>query len=584
MEHTQPSLALVAIAGNCESYIRRFIESFQRLTPHIYIVRACGSRDPDKTLEIAREMGCKVGEYKNAEAHQFWDHVDNFGAARQMAADMAEADGHEWLMWADTDDILEPESADIIREHLRITAPETTLALVPYRLTNNGLNLLRERIWRRGTAVWTDPVHEHLEPVDKSGDGHVRWEDCRIVHAPDSHKDEADGKQGNQRNWRIISSIPDFDKNPRWLFYASLEHFGFKDDENGMAYAVEALKTPGLDDNERYELYLQLAMRTHDFGPKKSLLHEAYKVSPWRREALAQLAAVSLDNNEPQDALAYARAFMAIPVPDVVPWTHRPVVYGFGGVGLYACCLRANGDTEKADKFELEWFKKCGGKISVCHPTRGRPLQAAETRKKWLEAAKDPQSVEYIFGFAEDDDETRDILGRFKHGLSLAGLMDQVGGNAVANYNAAVKAASGQIIVTAQDDVEPPLFWDEMVWQALESHLKRPKVLGVKDGHRNDGLLVTFICTRPTLGWLGYGGGILSDDYHGIYSDTEFSHRVRKAGIVLDSDIVFLHNHPFFNPKIPKDAVYDVENSDDAYKFGAEVFKRRNPDAFDSQG
>jgi glycosyltransferase involved in cell wall biosynthesis len=584
MENTQPSLALVAIAGNCESYVRRFIESFQRLTPHIYIVRACGSRDPDKTLDIAREMGCKVGEYKNAEAHQFWDHVDNFGAARQMAADMAEADGHEWLMWADTDDILEPESADIIREHLRITAPETTLALVPYRLTNNGLNLLRERIWRRGTAVWADPVHEHLEPVDKSGVGHVRWEDCRIVHAPDSHKDEADGKQGNQRNWRIISSIPDFNKTPRWLFYASLEHFGFKDDENGMAYAIEALKHDGLDNNERYELYLQLAMRTPTFAPKKSLLHEAYKVSPWRREALAQLAAVSLDNDQPQDALAYARSFMAIPVPEIVPWTHRPVVYGFGGVGLYACCLRANGDAEKADKFELEWFKKCGGKISVCHPTRGRPLQAAETRKKWLEAAKDPQAIEYIFGFSADDTETADILGRFRHAQSAAGNLDAVGGTLVQNYNAAVRASSGKIILTIQDDLEPCLFWDELIWKALENHLNRPAVLQVGDGYRNDDLLITFCVTRPTLRAMNHNGGIVSDEYRGVFCDNEFTHRAKKNGWIVPSDIVLRHEHPFFNPAVPTDDIYAIENSSEGYKFGLEVFRRRNPDAFDSQG
>jgi hypothetical protein len=184
-----------------------------------------------------------------------------------------------------------------------------------------------------------------------------------------------------------------------------------KNDAQGMELAIEALKHEALSGDERYELYLQLAMRTPDFAPKKSLLHEAHKVSPWRREALAQLAATSLDNGQKQDALAYARAFMALPVPEIVPWTHRPVVYGFGGVGLYACCLRGNGEIETADKFELEWFKKCGAKISVCHPTRGRPQQAAETRKKWLEAAKDPQSVEYIFGFSEDDDETRDILG-----------------------------------------------------------------------------------------------------------------------------------------------------------------------------
>jgi hypothetical protein len=581
---TQPSLALVAITGNSEGYIGRFIEAFQKLTPHIYIVRACGGREPDRSLDIAREMGCKTSEYKNAEAFQFWDHVDNFAAARQMATDMAEADGHDWLMWADTDDIIEQESCDIIRQHLRETAPTTTLAMVPYRLTNNGLNLLRERIWRRGTAKWDGAVHEHLEPLDKSGDGNVRWEDARIVHAPDEKKDEASEKRGNARNWRIIASQPDWDKDPRWLFYGSLEHFGMKEDARGMELAIEALKHESLSGDERYELYLQLAMRTQAFAPKKSLLHEAYKVSPWRREALAQLAAVCLDSGEEQDALAYARAFMALPVPEIVPWTHRPVVYGFGGVGLYACTLRANGDTDRADAFELEWFKKCGGKISVCHPTRGRPLQAAETRKKWLEAAKDPQSVEYIFGFSEDDAETRDVLGRFKHGLSPAGNMDAVGGTLVQNYNAAVRASSGKIILTIQDDLEPCLFWDELIYTALADKLNRPAVLQIGDGYRTDDLLITFCVTRPTLAAMGHKGGIVSDEYRGVFCDNEFTHRAKKRGWMVASDIVLRHEHPFFNPAVPTDDIYAIENSNEGYRFGLEVFKRRNPDAFDSQG
>jgi len=589
-----PSIALVCITGNSEHYIRRFLTSFQRLTTSIYVVRACGNREPDKSLEIAQELGCKTAEYRNKgtitctledgttrkEDTSMWDHVDDFAAARQMATDMAEADGHDWLIWADTDDFLEPESADIIAEHIRTT--EGTLALVPYRLTNNGLNLLRERLWRRETARWEGAVHEHLEPFDRSGDGHVRWEDCRIVHAPEMEADEEAGKRGNQRNWRIIETIPGWHKQPRWLFYGALEHFGMRDDQRGIQLSIEALKYPELTGDERYELYLQLALRTKDFAPKKSLLHEAYKVAPWRREALAQLAATSLDNGEDMDALAYARGFMSLPVPEIPPWTHRPVVYGFGGVNLYSCCLRANGDKATADKFDLDWFKKCGGRISVCHPTRGRPHQAAETRKVWLERAKDPQSIEYIYGFSEDDTETREILGRFRHELSPAGLMDQVGGNAVANYNAAVKGSTGQIIVTAQDDVEPELWWDEKVWEALKGHLKRPAALTVKDGHRDDDLLVTFIITRPTLGWLGHGGGILSPDYHGVFSDTEFSHRTRKRGIRVESGILFKHNHPFFNPTVPQDAIYAVENSDEAYRFGGEIFRRRNPDAFDS--
>ena len=252
-------------------------------------------------------------------------------------------------------------------------------------------------------------------------------------------------------------------------------------------------------------------------------------------------------------------------------------------MGLYACCLRGNGEVETADKFEHEWFKKCGAKISVCHPTRGRPQQAAETRKKWLEAAKDPQSVEYIFGFSEDDAETRDILGRFRHALSPAGSLDLVGGTLVQNYNAAVRSSTGKIILTIQDDLEPCLFWDELIWQALADKLNRPAVLQIGDGYRTDGLLITFCVTRPTLAAMNHKGGIVSDEYRGVFCDNEFTHRAKKRGWMVPSDIVLRHEHPFFNPAVPTDDTYAIENSSEGYKFGAEVFKRRNPDAFDSK-
>jgi hypothetical protein len=91
--------------------------------------------------------------------------------------------------------------------------------------------------------------------------------------------------------------------------------------------------------------------------------------------------------------------------------------------------------------------------------------------------------------------------------------------------------------------------------------------------------MVTFCVTRPTFKRLGYDAqNILAPDYPGIFSDTEFSMRAGKSGLLIPSEIVFKHEHPFWNPAVPSDDTYAMENSDEAYQLGEQIFRRRNPD------
>jgi hypothetical protein len=231
-----------------------------------------------------------------------------------------------------------------------------------------------------------------------------------------------------------------------------------------------------------------------------------------------------------------------------------------------------------ADKLEAAMFEKGGKKISVLHPVRGRPLQSAMIRAKFLERAKDPASVEYIFAIGEDDMESRSILGRFRHVLTPAGHLGDVGGTYVLNMNTAYQAAQGSVIVGSADDIEAPIWWDESVLAEI-GDTNGPAVLGVKDGIRTDDLLITHIFTRKAPGVLGLPEGqYLSSEYRGVFSDNEFSHRAYKAGIVKPSAITFQHHHPS-GGKVPMDNTYSIMNSPEAYAFGKKVFDRRNPDA-----
>jgi len=570
---SEKTLALCAIAGNVEHLIERFITSFQKLTPHIYIVQACGSQTPDRTLEIAKKLGAKVGIYENGATGKDWPHVDNFGAARQLAFNMGKADGHHYLMWADTDDCIDPESSTRLKEIVK--KEDFDIFYCAYRLSNNGLAPFRERIIRAGTAEWRGAVHEHLVPLMESPD---RLEDDQvgITHMPGTHRQD----NPNARNIRIIEGLP---AEPRYQFYVCQEYEAVGRMDEAIKTAMAAIEGWKADKTllqtcEVYELYVMLSRWADDYEARIALLREAWGLEPWRREALCYMSAAYSDMGMAQEALALARMAMILPIPKLKPWTHREGLYGWAGLYVYTCALRMNGEFKEADQLEKNLFIQNGRKITVLHPVRGRPLQSAMVRKTFLERAKDPGSIEYIFAFSEDDTESRDALHRFRHVMTPAGHLDDVGGTYVLNMNAAFQVSEGNVIVGSADDIEPPIWWDEQVLSQI-GNISVPAVLGVKDGIRQDNLLITHIFTRPTPQTLGLPfGEFLSGEYRGVYSDNEFSFRANKAGIVKPTTLTFQHHHPIAG-KVPSDDIYSIMNSPEAYAFGKAVFTRRNPDS-----
>ena len=110
----KPRLAAGLICGNEEERIERCVKSLQRICDEIVVIRAVGSLKPDRTLDIAKKLGCKTGEYLNSPLTAKWPHLDDFAAARNQSFRIAyELAGKEgWVMWADCDDELEEEMAE----------------------------------------------------------------------------------------------------------------------------------------------------------------------------------------------------------------------------------------------------------------------------------------------------------------------------------------------------------------------------------------------------------------------------------------------------------------------------------------
>jgi len=582
MEKISPreQIALCVIVGNEPKRLDRALAAFAPAVSEMVVVHATGAEAKSlKVAEVCQKHGATYDVYANAPGND-WPHVDDFGAARQRSFDLA---SKPWVLWIDADDTPGPNFAPALHELMEKFAADFDGFALYHDVAGRGIaHNLRERLVRRDRGRWINKIHENfqLAPDAKV----ARCDAPVVIHLPDDEP-----KQGSHRNLTILESIPEAERKLSELYHLHGEYMGAGRKNEAMALAKQALAHPDLQPAERYELCLNIAEMarpdiletgTPEHAAMLTALHSAYRTQPNRREALALLGAMHLDLGDMVNAEAFLRAMMALPRPANKMWTHRDGLYGWAGESLWTQFLRMAGDDKQAD--DLERARLAAQKrptISIVHPTRGRPRQAALVRKSWLDAAQDAERIEYIFGFSEDDEETRGLLYRFRHALSPAGHLDTTGGTRVINYNAATRASCGDIILTVQDDLKPVLHWDAQIEAALVGKLKEPAALQIGDGYRTDDLLITFCVTRPALALFDFDGGIVCPEYAGLYCDNDYTRLVQKHGILVPSDIVFRHEHPVWNKEIPVDKTYEGGNSPAGYEEGRAIFERRWPSA-----
>lgn len=547
-------LSLCVIAGNVEGIIGRFLDHFQGLADEVIVVRATGWQvESDKTSSIAKDRGCITGEYWNDPKNQ-WPHVDDFAAARNKACDMATGD---WLMWADTDDVITPDSVAQIRQLLTdLEGKDVDGVLMRYVVPEDGVINWRERIWKKGAARWVHPIHECLE--FNKGTKHIRFDGAEIVHASEKRSASRD-----ERNLRILESIHESERTISQKFHVFQTLIALDRNEEAIPKAVEFVQLPGVGKNERYEAFFQLARLADDEETKRAMLLQAAATDPSRREAFGELGlcCVPTDAN---DALGWTSLMMALDIPRDTPWNLRRSYYGQLGVSLRGMALRAAGRNEEADTMERNHFIQNGAKISLLHATRGRPAKAWRCRMDWLRAANNPDAIEHIFAI-DVDDAASFMLATTRH------VFAPHNGGPIGGWNAAARASSGSILLQLSDDWEPFQGWDDAILDAI-GDTSKPAVLAVNDGHRTDDLLCMAILTRARYKQQGY---LFHPEFFSMFSDNWFSRQAFADGVVIDARdrITFEHCHPVHG-KGQWDETYQRSNDSYHYKTGEGIYRR----------
>ena len=215
-----------------ERLLARCIESFRPAFDEVNIVDT-GSRDG--TVRLAKELGARVREFSACNGED--GRIRDFGLARNVSLEMASAK-HEWLLWMDADDVLQPGGA----ERFRKAARRDDLA---------GLNATirwDDHTWLQCRLFRNDPRNRFIGRIHEFPDVHGLVEDDRdieVLHLPDKSGKEP----SNDRNLRLCEL--EAKENPS--------------DTHNLFYLANALRLAGRHDEAilRYTQYLALGGSFH---------------------------------------------------------------------------------------------------------------------------------------------------------------------------------------------------------------------------------------------------------------------------------------------------------------------------------
>lgn len=196
-------------------------------------------------------------------------------------------------------------------------------------------------------------------------------------------------------------------------------------------------------------------------------------------------------------------------------------------------------------------------------------------------------AIEYLVSANDDDAETIERFSGERCDPDIRLVTGPFKGSAPA-WNEAARRSTGELLVQVSDDFVPPLNWDLRLIDAIITRgggldwPKKPIVVRVSDGFRDDGLMTMAVCNRAYYNLDGY---FLMPAFRSVFSDDLFSYKAYKrvrdgAAIMVDArDIVFRHEHHYHCPDtVPLDATYRRQNSAEAYSEGERLFDALCPD------
>lgn len=212
--------------------------------------------------------------------------------------------------------------------------------------------------------------------------------------------------------------------------------------------------------------------------------------------------------------------------------------------------------------------------ISLIHPSRGRPYQAVETARKWIDQSG--VELEHIFSLDESDPTHKSYQ-------QIDKLLVNQNDCVVQATNHAAAASTGDVLIYLSDDFDCFPNWGQVITEIC-SRYTGEYMVKVDDGLQKfeNTVLTIPIMSRKLYERLGY---FFHPSYKSMWVDVDLYYtcaRMRPRdgdGQILKfhKEIKFQHNH-YSNGKTKKDETYT--RSDGFWNQGKEALARRRAEHF----
>lgn len=186
-------------------------------------------------------------------------------------------------------------------------------------------------------------------------------------------------------------------------------------------------------------------------------------------------------------------------------------------------------------------------KISIIHPSRQRPQQAAKTAYKWLSSAKDKSNIEYLIGIDVDDSWQDYDKYSLQYGVrGDIGIIKGENKSAIDAINYTATFTNGDLLIVVSDDFDCPFHWDDALLTMLKG--KEDFIVKTGDNVTNRHGKVQgqpWIITLPIMDRKYYErfGYVYYPGYQHMFCDTEMTHVTDLLGRKITLPINFPHNH-----------------------------------------
>lgn len=205
-------------------------------------------------------------------------------------------------------------------------------------------------------------------------------------------------------------------------------------------------------------------------------------------------------------------------------------------------------------------------KISLLHPSRGRPTKARVTALEWLSKAGDVE-VEHIFSIDNDDP-------KFNQYTHVDDLISRDNKSVVQATNAAAEYCHGDILIYLSDDFKCPDNWGELVVKEFENE-NRPLVLKVDDCLQkfSTGIITIPIMNRDLYNKLGW---FWHPEYKSMFCDEHLYWTCHRLGAIKNCEHLKFPHYHYSNPDVNKKGEWDdtYRNSEANWNQGLATFRK----------